>query len=242
VLLLLLRLLLRLAAVPCLNTWHLSCFQAQVVQNHGMLSFWGSGARVLVADLDEFIVPARAGDTLPRMAAPGGCLAERRAACTLLPRHSAFLAAARQREDQQQEQQRRAGGGGFLPVDEPALWQDTQGPNPLLRYHRMSSDNNIMPKALVDPGGVLPVSVHFAAICSGNHSMLSGGADGDSGKAGSPCSQRQRCTPAAEGCVRLLHVTNMLAGRLQPSKHTQPIEPRDWLWMLQGHAAALNTH
>ncbi|PSC70646.1 sidekick isoform X1 [Micractinium conductrix] len=132
-------------------------FDLQVVESHAVLSMWGQHARALVMDLDEFFVPAKAGDRLPAMLSQG-CLARLRPECLYFSRYNIF-----------------PHDGSGEPVVEPPLWRQ-QGPNPLRRYRWRSPQTS--PKALVDGSRVLPMSVHFTAICSGTSEVADGSSTG----------------------------------------------------------------
>ena len=81
--------------------------------SHSVLSFWGEHVRVLVADIDEFVVPLRRGDTLPKLLS-SGCLASRPPECLYIQRRNVFThgrcAAAVPRFT---EAQLHKGGGGL---------------------------------------------------------------------------------------------------------------------------------
>ena len=99
--------------------------------------------RLMVGDLDELIVPAVAGTTLPQLLGPGGCLSApslRRPACAVLERRNVLPVAAV-----------AGGGGGEARPDEPAWWLNVSGPNPLPRYRWMEPQPMPLPKFLVNP-------------------------------------------------------------------------------------------
>ena len=102
--------------------------------------------RLMVGDLDELIVPAVAGTTLPQLLGPGGCLSApslRRPACAVLQRHDVLPVAAVAGGG--------GGGGGEARPDEPAMWLNASGPNPLPRYRWLQRQHANLPKTVVDP-------------------------------------------------------------------------------------------
>lgn len=183
-----------------------------------MLSMWGRRVLVLVADLDEFIVPAVPGTTLPSMLALGGCLAASRLRpeCRVLERRALYAT----------EQ-------GKTAPDEPRWWRTGAGPSPLRRY-RLAGVHTGGPKSLVDPGAVLPPSVHFTAVCAGR--ALPPANESSPDPLPSPCASYKPCSWVAPvSCAWLGHVWNMFTVRKsQPAVGAEraPIQPSDWLWML----------
>ena len=191
------------------------------MENHALLSFWGRNVRVLVADVDELIVPAVPGDTLPSMLAPGGCMAApgMRQECLALDRRNIFPLSDMQPES--------------FPY-EPAWWANTRGPNPLPKYRYVGMLAR-SPKVLVHPGRVAPVNVHLTTICTGKTAVADGSS---SGRLGAACDKRAACTWVPPECASIVHIPNMLVARRPIAKAVQ-IQPPNWLWMLGGPEDAL---
>lgn len=181
-----------------------------------MLSLWGRNVLVLVMDIDEFVMPATSGSTLPKMLAPGGCLSALRPECRLIRRWNIFP--------------HRAVVAGASAPDEPSLWRTAAGPNPLYKYKFSEIDPLYpeYPKALMDPDHVMPVAVHYTSICTGTSAIANASA---SSKLRSACSTREPCPWVSTDCVYIAHVENQFVVRSVPTNATA-IKPSDWLWML----------
>ncbi|PSC73494.1 hypothetical protein C2E20_3323 [Micractinium conductrix] len=195
-------------------------FDLRVQNSHSVLSFWGEHVRVLVADIDEFVVPLRRGDTLPKLLS-SGCLASRPPECLYIQRRNVFTH-----------------GSGKPPVNEAQLWAEP-GPLPLLQYrYRSMADHHLHnnPKALVDPSRVFPVHIHYSAVCAGTDQVAA--SSSKKGKLRSACSKRRRCDWVPLDCVWIAHVPNMHRRRIRPgNQNISRIEPDDWLWAAAGAPA-----
>ncbi|KAI8462212.1 MAG: hypothetical protein J3K34DRAFT_450218 [Monoraphidium minutum] len=180
-------------------------FDQQVALAHGLLSFWGRWCYVFPADLDEFLIPATPGDTLPDMLS-SGCLSLH-PECSILSGHAVFP-------------------HELDPPNmiEPDLWAHA-GPLPL-QYYQYSSGGGGMVKPLMDPNRVFPACIHATNVCTGTGHV----ADGTSmGKLSSPCSKRRACDAVPNTCAWIAHVINMHRVRAKPENAT--VVPSNWLWM-----------
>jgi hypothetical protein len=161
--------------------------RAQIVQSHSVLSFWGSHARLLMLDADEFLAPATPRQTLPRLLGPGGCLAEQRPECLMFFRQDIYTA------DRPLNK----------PSVEPGWWASSTEPSPLPRYKYISQLPRL-PKVMVDPNHVLPVMVHYTAICDGQSELASGGSNDTLHSA---CDALAPCTWVPQDCATMYHVS-----------------------------------
>lgn len=159
----------------------------QIVQSHSVLSLWGSHARLLVLDADEFLAPATPRLSLPQMLAPGGCLAEQRPECLMFFRQD--IHTAERPLDK--------------PSAEPGWWFGGAQASPLPRY-KYASQHPRLPKVMVDPNHVLPLMVHYTAICNGQ-SEPAGGAS--NGTLRSACDALVPCTWVPQDCATMYHVS-----------------------------------
>lgn len=194
----------------------------QIVQNHAVLSFWGRAARLLVADVDELLVPAVPGTTLSAMLAPGGCLAapELRPECLMFRRRNLHAAAA-----------------GAAAAEEPGWWAagggggggGTGGTHPLRRYRYLGPlKPRASPKSLLDPSRVAHVTPHKASICTGTATVANGSS---TQPLRSACASRLPCSWVPPACAFIAHVPNLLVAR-RPAVDTTAMQPPGWLWML----------
>lgn len=185
----------------------------QIVQTHSVLSHWGCNVRVLVFDLDEFLVPAKAGDTLPSMLSAGGCLWPNQ------PLDCLYF----QRLDIHPYNMSDASGLASAPY-EPGLW-NRSGANPLLSY-RFSNPRGA-PKMMVNPGKTMPINVHWSSICTNASAFIGPG----TGQVQSMCDTRIGCSLVTRTCAYVAHVSHMFRTRAAP-KTVSLLEPQGWLWML----------
>lgn len=171
----------------------------QVVLAHGVLSHWGSGMWLLVADLDEF--PVLSGGHLPTMLA-SGCLS-RYPHCMRLPVHNVFP------------------GRNGSATAEPQLWRGKEDPLP--RYHlRSKSSLGQQTKMLIDSSStVFGVTPHQASVCSANVVSDVGSAQPVS----SGCNATSSCFLVERQCAWVGHVFNMHRTRAEPGKDAVAIYP-----------------
>ncbi|PSC70647.1 hypothetical protein C2E20_5971 [Micractinium conductrix] len=180
-------------------------FDLRVQNSHQVLSFWGDNVRLLVADVDEFVVPGVQGGTLPQMLAKGGCL-HQESECLYLQRRNVFVSDVEP-----------------APVDEPALW-NAPGHLPLRHYRFSASHAHVHPKALVDPSRVFPVQVHWSAVCVGKADVADGSS---SDKLRGECSARRRCRRPRPSCTWIAHVGNMHLVRFNATGKRLPMLPEE---------------
>ena len=191
----------------------LGYFDQQLALAHGVLSFWGRGVHVLSSDLDEFLVPATPGDTVPSMLATG-CLS-RQPACARFEGRAVYPHAQ-----------------GAPPADEAEWWAADGEGIPLARY-KFGTPRGGMHKSMADPGRTFPMSVHFITSCTGEGEVAG---NASTAKLRSPCTERAPCAAADVACAWTAHVINMHVSRYQPEEAT-PL-PRNWLWMWPPATAA----
>lgn len=100
-----------------------------------MLSHWGQHARLLVGEIDEFLVPVASRATVPQLRGAGGCLAALRDECVMIPRHNVWPNEHPLQQD----------------TDDWTWWARTSFP---LHMYKYASYPLEQPKLLLDPNKV----------------------------------------------------------------------------------------
>lgn len=161
-------------------------FDQVIVYNFALLSFWETSTKLLLIDLDEFLVLHERDSlaTLLALSAKSGCVHLTRRA--ILP---------------------GPGPAKLSASFDNAAWERVRGTYGLLgignavqQLHTVACETHKLGKLLVDPNLTFGVHVHYGLTCK-------------DGVASSSCAVLGACEAALEGCAHILHNRNMVQVR-----------------------------